>query len=192
MEFWYLPLSSILLGISTVIFGYFVPNVESVIHEKTRELNQEEYVLSLMISDHREYQRWDARAMMIRDHLLIMDGITEITHNPVTQVNLRKREREMLDAMVNALIAVSANMDIDLETSIPRWNKGNFDYLEKEKLRISISWRAQAQKRYLHKVELSNEVLNLEKRKNLIRFLALAIQVLGLITGFFITIHRVS
>jgi len=121
--------STFLLGVSTIMFSFVIPNVETDAKNKTKERDNEDYLLGLMISDHREYQKWDQRAMILRDHLLIMEGVANIRGNEAALENLDNRETEMLNAMRSSLVALSPNMNIDLKQSLPRWNEGKYDYL---------------------------------------------------------------
>jgi len=189
MNFWYLVASSALLVISTVLFSYFIPEKENSVRKITSDKNHEEYLISLMLDNHREFQRWDSTAMMIRDHLLMMESIAEITGNEVVLRNLPKREKEMLDAMRGALISLSPNMNIDLETCIPRWNKGDYQYLEKEKERLGKFWASSVQKRHLKKFELIDNISELGKSKNRLRLMAITLQIIGLFIGFFIKLE---
>jgi len=181
--------STFLLGVSTIMFSFVIPNVETDAKNKTKERDNEDYLLGLMISDHREYQKWDQRAMILRDHLLIMEGVANIRGNEAALENLDNRETEMLNAMRSSLVALSPNMNIDLKQSLPRWNEGKYDYLGDEKIRLGKAWAKQAQDRHLRKKELSDDLSDLEMKKNKLRLVAVILQIFGLFTGFFIKIH---
>jgi len=90
--------------------------------------------------------------------------------------------------MRSSLIALSPNMDIDLEKSLPRWNEGDYDYLGNEKIRLGKAWAKQAQDRHLRKFELSSEIAGIEMKKSSFRLVAVILQILGLFIGFFIKI----
>jgi hypothetical protein len=98
---------------------------------------------------------------------------------------MHNREKEMLEAKVGALIAFSPNMEIDLDTSLERWNKGDYDYLENEKRRLGIAWKQQISGRKQRTNELKTLIQQEQTRKERMRLLAIISQILGLFLGFF-------
>jgi len=133
-------LGGLSLIVSMILLGLLIPKLDRDITSLGKVLKAYERKREYLIQDERGYQVWDAKGVIVRDTITILEALNKAMKRPDIEEVIKGRQKNLEVIMLSMLLCISQKLDYS-DKDFKSWKSYGYEELNSKKLECFKRWK---------------------------------------------------